>query len=158
MILRPPRSTHCISSAASDVYKRQGQSSRSYLDHECTRHIVSWWYTHVQNMVSQCQSKKSFGPDTKTCQKLYKFGQSSRLYLDHECTWHSVLWWYTHVQNMVNQCQSKKKVIGWTQTDGQTDGQTDRQSDSYIPPWTSFTDGIITVSYTHLTLPTICTV
>ena len=24
MIRRPPRSTHCISSAASDVYKRQG--------------------------------------------------------------------------------------------------------------------------------------
>eukprot|EP00826_Nyctotherus_ovalis_P052653 TRINITY_DN6722_c0_g1_i1.p2 TRINITY_DN6722_c0_g1~~TRINITY_DN6722_c0_g1_i1.p2 ORF type:complete len:111 (+),score=18.79 TRINITY_DN6722_c0_g1_i1:29-334(+) len=26
MIRRPPRSTHCISSAASDVYKRQGIS------------------------------------------------------------------------------------------------------------------------------------
>ena len=25
MIRRPPRSTHCISSAASDVYKRQGE-------------------------------------------------------------------------------------------------------------------------------------
>ena len=25
MIRRPPRSTHCISSAASDVYKRQGK-------------------------------------------------------------------------------------------------------------------------------------
>eukprot|EP00825_Cyclidium_porcatum_P038667 TRINITY_DN4533_c0_g1_i1.p1 TRINITY_DN4533_c0_g1~~TRINITY_DN4533_c0_g1_i1.p1 ORF type:complete len:110 (+),score=26.77 TRINITY_DN4533_c0_g1_i1:51-380(+) len=28
MIRRPPRSTHCISSAASDVYKRQGQVSQ----------------------------------------------------------------------------------------------------------------------------------
>eukprot|EP00826_Nyctotherus_ovalis_P002819 TRINITY_DN10568_c0_g1_i1.p1 TRINITY_DN10568_c0_g1~~TRINITY_DN10568_c0_g1_i1.p1 ORF type:complete len:202 (+),score=43.58 TRINITY_DN10568_c0_g1_i1:24-608(+) len=28
MIRRPPRSTHCISSAASDVYKRQGKSDR----------------------------------------------------------------------------------------------------------------------------------
>eukprot|EP00825_Cyclidium_porcatum_P044102 TRINITY_DN6386_c0_g2_i3.p3 TRINITY_DN6386_c0_g2~~TRINITY_DN6386_c0_g2_i3.p3 ORF type:complete len:106 (+),score=8.74 TRINITY_DN6386_c0_g2_i3:3-320(+) len=27
MIRRPPRSTHCISSAASDVYKRQGMES-----------------------------------------------------------------------------------------------------------------------------------
>eukprot|EP00969_Alexandrium_andersonii_P009945 434255-Alexandrium_andersonii.AAC.1 len=27
MIRRPPRSTHCTSSAASDVYKRQPQSS-----------------------------------------------------------------------------------------------------------------------------------
>ena len=26
MIRRPPRSTHCISSAASDVYKRQGKN------------------------------------------------------------------------------------------------------------------------------------
>ena len=29
MIRRPPRSTHCISSAASDVYKRQGEWPRS---------------------------------------------------------------------------------------------------------------------------------
>eukprot|EP00826_Nyctotherus_ovalis_P029717 TRINITY_DN2357_c0_g1_i2.p1 TRINITY_DN2357_c0_g1~~TRINITY_DN2357_c0_g1_i2.p1 ORF type:complete len:149 (-),score=63.94 TRINITY_DN2357_c0_g1_i2:108-533(-) len=28
MIRRPPRSTHCISSAASDVYKRQAKGSR----------------------------------------------------------------------------------------------------------------------------------
>jgi len=27
MIRRPPRSTHCISSAASDVYKRQMQAA-----------------------------------------------------------------------------------------------------------------------------------
>ena len=55
-----------------------------------------------------------------------------------------------HVPNMVSQCQTIKKF--WAgqesaQTDGQTDGQTDRQkdrqSDSYIPPWTSFTGGII---------------
>ena len=26
-------------------------------DHECTTHIVSRWYTHMPNMVSQCQSK-----------------------------------------------------------------------------------------------------
>jgi len=30
MIRRPPRSTHCISSAASDVYKRQHQRSESF--------------------------------------------------------------------------------------------------------------------------------
>ena len=29
MIRRPPRSTHCISSAASDVYKRQAQGWRT---------------------------------------------------------------------------------------------------------------------------------
>eukprot|EP00826_Nyctotherus_ovalis_P046970 TRINITY_DN534_c0_g1_i5.p1 TRINITY_DN534_c0_g1~~TRINITY_DN534_c0_g1_i5.p1 ORF type:complete len:129 (+),score=51.48 TRINITY_DN534_c0_g1_i5:25-387(+) len=31
MIRRPPRSTHCISSAASDVYKRQAQYRSLYL-------------------------------------------------------------------------------------------------------------------------------
>ena len=30
MIRRPPRSTHCISSAASDVYKRQKYNSRAF--------------------------------------------------------------------------------------------------------------------------------
>ena len=40
------------------IYTWNGQSSRSYLDHECTRHIVSWWYIHVPNMVSQCQTIK----------------------------------------------------------------------------------------------------
>ena len=41
MIRRPPRSTHCISSAASDVYKRQGwhrsrQPTRSTIDERST--------------------------------------------------------------------------------------------------------------------------
>ena len=26
-------------------------------DHESTQHIVSWWYTHVPNIVSQCKPK-----------------------------------------------------------------------------------------------------
>eukprot|EP00825_Cyclidium_porcatum_P002083 TRINITY_DN10962_c0_g1_i1.p2 TRINITY_DN10962_c0_g1~~TRINITY_DN10962_c0_g1_i1.p2 ORF type:complete len:160 (+),score=32.36 TRINITY_DN10962_c0_g1_i1:130-609(+) len=50
MIRRPPRSTHCISSAASDVYKRQyqrrvhGNSLRAlikYLDHISDEDIVN---------------------------------------------------------------------------------------------------------------------
>jgi len=32
MIRRPPRSTHCISSAASDVYKRQDKANRTSID------------------------------------------------------------------------------------------------------------------------------
>ena len=36
MIRRPPRSTHCISSAASDVYKRQGEGNDLYTN----RHIA----------------------------------------------------------------------------------------------------------------------
>ena len=35
-----------------------GQRSTSNRDHECTCHIFSWWYTHVPNMVSLCQTKK----------------------------------------------------------------------------------------------------
>eukprot|EP00825_Cyclidium_porcatum_P040007 TRINITY_DN4971_c0_g1_i1.p5 TRINITY_DN4971_c0_g1~~TRINITY_DN4971_c0_g1_i1.p5 ORF type:complete len:102 (+),score=16.63 TRINITY_DN4971_c0_g1_i1:64-369(+) len=31
MIRRPPRSTHCISSAASDVYKRQAKADLTHL-------------------------------------------------------------------------------------------------------------------------------
>ena len=34
-------------------------------------HIVLWWYTHVPNMVSQGQTKKSYEPDTDI--KPYKF-------------------------------------------------------------------------------------
>ena len=38
-------------------------------------HVSGSWYIHVPNMVSRCQSKKkkSYGPDTKTCQKSHKF-------------------------------------------------------------------------------------
>ena len=42
-------------------YKKKwpwGQRLTSNRDHECTRHIVLWWNTHVPNMVSLCQSKK----------------------------------------------------------------------------------------------------
>eukprot|EP00825_Cyclidium_porcatum_P037614 TRINITY_DN4187_c0_g1_i1.p7 TRINITY_DN4187_c0_g1~~TRINITY_DN4187_c0_g1_i1.p7 ORF type:complete len:114 (-),score=11.20 TRINITY_DN4187_c0_g1_i1:2409-2750(-) len=48
MIRRPPRSTHCISSAASDVYKRQeymgsvpGMKSKSVLRSSFTSSIVA---------------------------------------------------------------------------------------------------------------------
>ena len=50
-----------------------GQRSTSNQDHECKPHSVLWWYAYVPNRVSQCQSKKSYGPNTKTCQKPYKF-------------------------------------------------------------------------------------
>ena len=33
-----------------------------------TRHIVSWWYTHVPNMVSQCQTKKKLYAGHKSAQ------------------------------------------------------------------------------------------
>ena len=38
--------------------------SKSYRDHERMQHNLSWWYTQVPNMVNQCQTKKSFWPDT----------------------------------------------------------------------------------------------
>ena len=44
--------------------------STSYRDHECTgkQHILSWWYTHVPNMVSQCQTKKKLLAGHKSAQ------------------------------------------------------------------------------------------
>ena len=91
-----------------------GQRSTLNRDHECTWHIVWWWYIYVPNMVSQCQSKKKLWAGHENMSKTLYFsswGQSSRLYLDHECTRHIVLWWYTHVPNMVGQCQTKKKIM-----------------------------------------------
>ena len=37
---------------------------KSYLDHEGTRHIVLWCYTHVPNMITNFNRRKSYGPDT----------------------------------------------------------------------------------------------
>ena len=58
--------------------KVKGQRSRSYLDLECTRQIASWWYTHVSNMVSQDQPKKSYGPDTNLHRQTDKKRQTDR--------------------------------------------------------------------------------
>ena len=45
MIRRPPRSTHCISSAASDVYKRQVWPYYIFLINIHVQVIdVSWWW------------------------------------------------------------------------------------------------------------------
>ena len=59
MIRRPPRSTHCISSAASDVYKRQiiGFIHSSYLlgksdDLPLDSFIDSGFYTSENNLAS----------------------------------------------------------------------------------------------------------
>jgi len=40
MIRRPPRSTHCISSAASDVYKRQGTCNNDWATDTFDRHFT----------------------------------------------------------------------------------------------------------------------
>ena len=42
MIRRPPRSTHCISSAASDVYKRQVQNTADIIGHEDIRSTMAY--------------------------------------------------------------------------------------------------------------------
>ena len=75
------------------------------------RDIVLWWYTHVPNRVSQCQSKNKLWTDQESLSKpLWPLGQSSRSYLDHECTRHIVLLWYFHWPNMVSRCQTKEKL------------------------------------------------
>ena len=50
MIRRPPRSTHCISSAASDVYKRQGPDLRAWLE---------WWWKQPAEMHAEYPIFKS---------------------------------------------------------------------------------------------------
>ena len=40
--------------------------------HECMRHIVPWWYTHVPNKAGLFQ-RKTWGLNTKSCHKPYKF-------------------------------------------------------------------------------------
>ena len=51
MIRRPPRSTHCISSAASDVYKRQPEIGRKFAnrDHTTVIHAVKTVEKLLQN-------------------------------------------------------------------------------------------------------------
>ena len=50
--------------------------SKSYRGHECTRHVVPWWNTHVPNKVWLCQRTKKLRQNklnTKLCHKSYKF-------------------------------------------------------------------------------------
>eukprot|EP00826_Nyctotherus_ovalis_P062318 TRINITY_DN8995_c0_g1_i7.p2 TRINITY_DN8995_c0_g1~~TRINITY_DN8995_c0_g1_i7.p2 ORF type:complete len:105 (+),score=27.45 TRINITY_DN8995_c0_g1_i7:25-315(+) len=60
MIRRPPRSTHCISSAASDVYKRQTLSSPhlGYLFHTSSLVNVGMWFLKAWQQ-STCLSQLS---------------------------------------------------------------------------------------------------
>ena len=46
-------------------YKFRYWGQRSYRGHECTRHIVTWWYTHVSNIVWPCQRTKKLWPEHK---------------------------------------------------------------------------------------------
>ena len=94
----------------------------------------SWMYmSHLHMVIGPCAEYgklNSNGPDTKTCQKPYKFDLEARSNLDYECTWH-IIQWYTHVPNMVSHCQTKKKL--WARLES---AQTERQtySDSFKPP------------------------
>ena len=55
MIRRPPRSTHCISSAASDVYKRQSLSSytNQVVEFEPSRPIESKKIVSVKALIKE---------------------------------------------------------------------------------------------------------
>ena len=74
MIRRPPRSTHCISSAASDVYKRQACSSRS---------AITWTDT------STVQCAESDGPSYQRGASLVK---NLRTIADQRATTRSERW------------------------------------------------------------------
>ena len=57
MIRRPPRSTHCISSAASDVYKRQVYSIIEFL-----KYLQTASHTDISNVNSS--ARKLLGDQT----------------------------------------------------------------------------------------------
>ena len=92
-------------------------------------HIVLSWYTHVPNMINQCEIKKTcYGPDTKIFQKIYKF------YLRSEFRVIFWSWMYaTHRLKLIYPCakygkpMSNSKLQLWAGHElAQTDGQTDR--------------------------------
>eukprot|EP00825_Cyclidium_porcatum_P035876 TRINITY_DN37662_c0_g1_i2.p2 TRINITY_DN37662_c0_g1~~TRINITY_DN37662_c0_g1_i2.p2 ORF type:complete len:126 (-),score=18.20 TRINITY_DN37662_c0_g1_i2:181-558(-) len=77
MIRRPPRSTHCISSAASDVYKRQTQST--WGEHLSQYPLVSYiWVRYMMHgfgwqALLACSlggAIKNFAQITTDCEKL----------------------------------------------------------------------------------------
>ena len=49
------------------------RSKVKVIAHECTWHIVPWWYTHKPNKVWLCQKTKKLRPEHKACHKPYKF-------------------------------------------------------------------------------------
>ena len=81
MIRRPPRSTHCISSAASDVYKRQhhvdesarGRQKYSFTPSASTRVSKKWDYSSMRGsledeskLVTKGDRRRSQTPSTPT--------------------------------------------------------------------------------------------
>ena len=65
MIRRPPRSTHCISSAASDVYKRQPFESEA-ADKGTAFNAIIDCYVHCENHVPTERSPYSIIGDKET--------------------------------------------------------------------------------------------
>eukprot|EP00825_Cyclidium_porcatum_P052114 TRINITY_DN9772_c0_g1_i2.p1 TRINITY_DN9772_c0_g1~~TRINITY_DN9772_c0_g1_i2.p1 ORF type:complete len:237 (-),score=20.21 TRINITY_DN9772_c0_g1_i2:229-939(-) len=97
MIRRPPRSTHCISSAASDVYKRQ-QPKYNHYSPEYSKYVVvaSWLAVNVE--VNYCN------PCIKKCKEklhgqLYCFCRASKQQ-GGQCNGNNCY------QNLINPCSS----------------------------------------------------
>ena len=67
------------------------------------------------------KQKKSYGPDTKTCQKPYKFDLEVRIWIMNvrDTSSHGD---NTHVPTLVSQCQTIKKLWAGHES-AQTDGQ-----------------------------------
>ena len=112
---------------------------RSTSNHECTQHIVLWWYTHGPNMVSQCRSKKVIYRTRKHVINLTLMSKSKVV---------SGSWLFaTHRLMVIHPCAKyRKPMSNQIKSYGPETNlhrQTDTQSDSYIPSWTSFTGGII---------------
>ena len=84
MIRRPPRSTHCISSAASDVYKRQDlyyTGGTVIMDHG---HGISTIYSHLENVLVSVGDQINQGDVIGT---VGSTGRSTGPHLDFRVNW-----------------------------------------------------------------------
>ena len=86
-----------------------GQKSRSYIGHECMQYILSYWYTHMLDMVCIRQRTKKLWPRHELT---HADGQT-----DRQSTWHIVAWWCIHVPNIGCLWQRTKKLWPGHETD-----------------------------------------
>ena len=94
------------------IYLTLGSKVNTWISH-ADRPMCSIWYADVK-------ANRSYGSNTKNCQKNWPWGQRSMSYPDNECMWHAS-------SNLVRQCRNKKKGMDRTRI------CTDRRTDRVIP-------------------------
>ena len=178
MIRRPPRSTHCISSAASDVYKRQ---IKIYL---CGIHYVATVLSHACNLSSMGQLRllargirRSQGRSLRPLRspitpshlrRMLYFIQNSRFSSRDKSLWHALILTAFFGQRVSEYTSPSVSSFNSTTNLMASDITFDRpvvqvrlkasKSDPFKTGVSIRLHPVGAVSYTHLTLPTICSV